>query len=383
MSRRILMLAGETPLPPTSGLRLRILHLARALGAAFELELVALGEVPAAAGEPFALHGVPHRRSRRTALATSLLQPYEAAKVRSSAARLIVERGGWGSVQVELPFIAPIATRAEAPVVLDAHNIERDVLMGLARSEPRALHRGRWRWEAGKTERLERSVVAAAAAVCATSQEDAAVLEEYGARRIVLVPNGVDCAGVQHSGPAPGFELVYVGHYGYRPNLLAAGELVEEILPRVRVSLPETTVTLVGREAARRLDSKAGDAVRLAGDVPDVLPYLQSARALVLPLRSGSGTRLKVLEALAAGVPVVSTALGVAGLGLRDGIDVLVGETPAELATQVVRVLSDDGLAHSLSENGRRLVEARFDWGVVARPLVELHSSLGAGGVRR
>jgi glycosyltransferase involved in cell wall biosynthesis len=383
VSTGILMLAGETPLPPTSGLRQRVLHLARALGAAFEVELVVLGEVPAAAGEPFVLRGVPQRRSRRVALAASLLQPYEAAKVGSRAARRVVERGRWASVQVELPFIAPIANGAGAPLVLDAHNVERDVLRGLARADPRPLHRVRWRWEARKTERLERSVVAAAAAVCATSPDDAAVLEELGARRIVLVPNGVDCAEVPHSRPASGCGLVYVGHYGYRPNLLAAGELVDEILPRVRASVPEAAVTLVGREATRRLESKAGEAVRLAGDVPDVLPHLRSARALVLPLRSGSGTRLKVLEALAAGVPVVSTALGVAGLGLRDGVEVLLGETPGELAAQTVRVLSDDELATRLSEDGRRLVEARYDWSVVARPLVELHASLGAGEVDR
>ena len=383
MSRAILMLAGETPLPPNSGLRQRVLHLARALGAAFELELVVLGDVPAGAGEPFALRGVPHQRSRRSALAASLLQPYEAAKVRSTAARRIVESGRWASVQVELPFIAPSASHAQSPVVLDAHNVERDVLRGLARADPRPLHRARWRWEARKTERLERSVVGAATAVCATSQEDAAVLEELGARRIVLVPNGVDCAGVPYARPGSGCELVYVGHYGYRPNLLAAVELVDEILPRVRAILPEATATLVGREAERRLGAKVGEAVRLAGDVPDVLPNLRSARALVLPLRSGSGTRLKVLEALAAGVPVVSTALGVAGLGLRDGVEVLLGESPAELAEQALRVLSDDALAIRLSEEGRRLVAARYDWGVVARPLVELHGSLGAGEASR
>jgi glycosyltransferase involved in cell wall biosynthesis len=382
MSPGILMLAGESPLPPTSGLRQRVLHLARALGTAFELELVVLGDAPADAGEPFALRGVPHRRSRRSALAASLLQPYEAAKVSSTATRRIVESGRWASVQIELPFIAPSARHTRSPVVLDAHNVERDVLEGLARTDPRPLHRARWRWEAHKTERLERSVVAAATAVCATSQEDAAVLEQLGARRIVLVPNGVDCAGVPYARPGSNCRLVYVGHYGYRPNLLAAVELVDEILPRVRETLPEATVTLVGREAERRLGEKVGEAVRLAGDVPEVLPHLRSARALVLPLRSGSGTRLKVLEALAAGVPVVSTPLGVAGLGLRDGVEVLLGESPAELAQQTLRVLSNDGLANRLSEDGRRLVAARYDWSVVARPLVELHGSLGAEAVR-
>ncbi|HET9508951.1 MAG TPA: glycosyltransferase family 4 protein [Gaiellaceae bacterium] len=379
MSARVLVLAGESPLPPSSGLRQRILHLTRALAAELDVELAALGDVPPGSSEPFAIHSVRHRVSRRRALAGSLRQPYQAAKVRSRALRRLAATGGWTSIQAELPFVAP-AAGSHSALVLDAHNVETDVLRTLAAVDERPLHRLRWRWEAAKTERFERAVLARAQAVCATSDEDASALERLGARNLLVVPNGVACASVEHRPPAASAELCYVGHFGYRPNQLAAVELVDAVLPRVRAELPAATVTLVGREPGADLARRVGGGVTLAADVPDVLPYLHRARALVVPLRSGSGTRLKVLEALAAGVPVVSTSFGVAGLDVRDGHDVLIGDTPADLAAQAVRVLSDDGLAAGLSESGRRLVERRYDWPVIARPLVELHAGLAKAG---
>ena len=231
--------------------------------------------------------------------------------------------------------------------------------------------------EAAKTERFEPAAVSAAAAVVATSDEDAAVLESLGARRVVVVPNGVDTAALPAGTVEPGAMLLYVGHFGYRPNSLAAAELIDEILPRVRAKLPTASVRLVGRAPSKDLRARAGDSVEVFPDVPDVVPHLRAARALVVPLRAGGGTRLKVLEALSAGLPVVSTAFGVSGLEVTDGEHVLLAETPADLARCATRVIEDDALARELADNGRRLVEQRYDWSVVAGPLVALHEELG------
>jgi glycosyltransferase involved in cell wall biosynthesis len=375
---RVLVVAGESPLPPTSGLRQRILHLSRQLAAAFELELLVLGDVPPADAEPFVLEGVAHERSRARALARSLGSPYEAAKVRSLEFARLISEGRWSTVQAELPFVASAALAARIPLVLDAHNIEADVLATLGRTDGRPLHRLRWRWESAKTERLERRVMTAAAAVCTTSDADAAAAERLGSRRTVVVPNGVDCASVRYGPPADTVELLYVGHFGYRPNVLAAIELVDEVLPRVQALVPDARILLVGREPTPELLSRAGESVTIAADVPEVLPFLQRSRALVVPLRAGGGTRLKVLEALAAGVPVVSTPFGVAGLGVRDDREVLLGESAADLAAQCVRVLTEDELAAALSSQGRALAERDYDWSVVARPLIDLHSELSS-----
>ena len=376
--RGLLVLAGESPLPPTSGSRQRTVHLARALAEAFEVELAVLGEAPNAGAEPFSVRPIPHRRSRAGALLGSLRRPYQEAKMRSAAAERYVAEGRWATVQAETPFVASACARAEGPVVLNTHNVEAEVLRSLADRESRPPQRLRLRWEARKTEALERRAVAAAAAVAATSDEDAAILERLGARRLVVVPNGVDCAGIAWLGPGSGETLAYVGHFAYRPNVDAALELIGSVLPRVQTERPRARALVIGRDPPPGLRSPAREGVTVTGAVPDVMPHLRGARVLVAPIRSGGGTRLKVLEALAAGVPVVSTRLGVSGLDVGDGVHVLLAETASELASRVLEVLDDDALAGSLSAAGRRLVEERYDWRVVARPLVELHAALGA-----
>jgi len=372
----VLLVAAETPFPPESGTRLRNVHLARRLAAELTVEMVVLGPVGAAEGEPYPVAGVPHRASRARSLAASVLRPYSAAKHDSAAlARYVGERAP-AVVQAQEVWVVPAALAAGRPVILDAHNVERDLLRSFAAAEPRPLHRARWRWESRKAAAWEGARVREATAVCAMSDHDAAALEGYGAREVLVVPNGVDTTAVSYREPAAGAGLLFVGHYGYQPNAAAARELAGEILPRVRERRPDATLELVGREPPASLERQPPPGVRVTGAVPDVLAHLHSARAVVFPLRSGSGTRLKALEAMAAGVPVISTALGVQGLDVRHGEDVLIGETPAELAELAARVITDDALALRLSAAGRALVERRYDWGAVARPLIELHLRL-------
>ena len=373
---RVLVAAFDTPLPPHGGSRLRMLHLSRQLALVGDLEMVAAGEVPADADEPFPIVGMPVRRSRPGVLVRSLRRPYLAAKLRSSGIDARLAGPGWDVIQVTTPFFVPAALRSGAPVVLDAHNVEAEIYRTLATSESRAAHRARWRWEAAKTERAERAAFAAATAVVATSDEDAEVMERWGAREVVVVPNGVDSYSITHRPPDAGATLLYVGQYGYRPNEAAAIELVDEVLPRVSHEVGDARVRLVGRDPSRALRRRASDAVEVTGEVDDIRPHLRTARALVLPLRAGSGTRLKVLEALAAGLPVVSTPLGVSGLEVRHGQEVLIGQTPAELADLTGRVVADLELAERLSYAGRALVERRYDWTIVAEPFVELHERL-------
>lgn len=369
------MLASESPLPPHSGYRLRILHLARQLSRSAEVELAILGPAHPAGGEPFAVRSLTHQRSRAVAGSRAWRTPYAVEKHRSSTMRRLAAGPRWSTVHVESLALMPAARDARVPVVLDAHNVESDLLASTATQLPFGAPRARLSWEASKTLRFEQTAVAGAAATCATSQYDAAVFEGWGAREVVVVPNGVDTAAVAFHSRQPGAQLTYIGHLGYQPNAAAVSELVHEILPRVRRSVPSVTIRLIGREGPE-LDPRATAGVEVVGEVPDVEPELRRARAVVLPLRSGSGTRLKVLEALAAGVPIVATPFAVRGIDVRDGTDVLLGSTSRELAEQVVRVCTDDALAHRLGVNGRALAERRYEWSIVAEPLRALHERL-------
>lgn len=370
---RTLFLAAEPPLPPNSGSRLRVLHLARQLARDADVEFAALGEAPFAAGEPFAFRGAKPDRGRLGALVTAWREPYMAAKHASAELARVVSAARPDTIHVEPTYLFSAVRGSAAPAVLGAQNVEAEVMQSFAATERRPLHRARWRWEARKTERFERAAARAAAAVTVPSDHDAEVFERFGARHVVVVPNGVDTSAVAYRPPAEGATLLYIGHYGYLPNAVAARELVEGILPRVAAKVPEARVRLIGRDA-EKICSLERPGVEIAGQVEDAVAELHRARGLVVPLRAGGGTRLKILEALAAGVPVVSTSFGIAGLDLE--AETLVGESAEELADLTVQVIEDAALARSLSEAGRRLVEERYDWSVTARPLVELHHEL-------
>lgn len=363
----------------TGGAAVRVHHLARALAADRPTTVLALGPEAGPLGpEPYGGEVVAHHPRRWLALLRSWRRPYLEALVHSPELVDRAARGRWELVVVESPFLVDAAVRAAAgaPVVLDAHNVEADIAATLARTDSRRLGRLRWRWEAGKDEAAERRAVAQVDAVLATSAEDAAALGELGARRVEVVANGVDVAAVEHRLPPRAAVLAYVGSYGYRPNEQAALELVDEVLPLVREHAPEATALVVGREPTPALLA-ARPHVEVTGPVASVVERLRGARALVVPLRAGSGTRLKVLEAMAAGTPVVATPLAVAGLDLQPGEQVLVGERPEDLARLATEVLADDALADRLSRAARRTVEERFDWRATTAPLERVVAELG------
>lgn len=373
-ARRILVCSYEPPVPAHGGYRLRVLHLARLLALGGDVTVAALddGSDPGhgLADEPFTLRRVRHDFSRRRALLHSLRRPYLAALLDSPGLEQVAAEGSWDLVVASSPFFVAGLKSSGVPVVLDAHNVETDIMATLARTDERRLHRLRWRWEAAKMAPVERAAVTTARATLATSAEDAATFADWGAPRVEVVPNGVDTTEVAYARPRPGHGLLYVGQYGYRPNEAAVVELVTEIMPLVQAEVADVTVELVGRNPTEGVAALATGSVAVLGAVDDVLPSLHHARALVVPLRAGSGTRLKILEAMAAGTPVVSTPLGAAGIDAIDGEHLLLGEAPAELAAHTVRVLTDDALARRLSEAARALVEEHYDWSVFA-PTVE------------
>jgi glycosyltransferase involved in cell wall biosynthesis len=187
-----------------------------------------------------------------------------------------------------------------------------------------------------------------------------------------VVDNGVD---VDHftfepRSPASPPEVVYVGSLGYAPNGAAAVRLLDGIMPRVWQRRPDARLTIVGQGPDPALLARDdGARVRVVGRVADVRPYLARAHALCVPLRVGSGTKLKVLEALSAGVPVVCTPVAAEGLDLAADEHLLVRETDADLARAMLDVIDDRALADRLARAGRARVAARYAWDANLAPL--------------
>ena len=340
------------------------------------MDLAAIGHGPMPQnGEPFDIRLVPGEWNRAHALARATRQPWSVAQIASPAMRTLARTGDWDTVQAHTLAMLDMAREAGRPVVLDAHDSIAAVTATMARADSRRGMRALWRFEHRKARAAERAAARSTAAVTVPSDDEAALFESFGAR-VVVVPNGVAVGEVPHSAPPRSRTVVFVGYFQWRPNVEAALELIDEVMPRIRATVPEAVVRVVGKDPPDELLARRGPAVEVTGGVDDVLPHLRAARVTVLPIRAGGGTRLKALEALAAGVPVVATRFAVGGLGLRDGEHVVLAERPVDLAAQALRVLDDDALADHLSHAGRTLVERRFDWPQVARPLVELHHEL-------
>jgi len=157
----------------------------------------------------------------------------------------------------------------------------------------------------------------------------------------------------------------------YLANADAARWFACEVWPLVRRACPDARLFLVGKDPGPRVRSLAGADVVVTGRVDDVSGYFRRARVFVCPLRVGSGTRLKILEAFSWGVPVVSTGLGSSGIEARDGEHVLLADDPQGFARKVLDVLGDDGLARRLGEAGRELVRSRYTWEAVVGTLNE------------
>jgi len=261
--------------------------------------------------------------------------------------------------------------------ILDAHNAEY-VLQRRAyeidRAQPAKLLGAAYsllQWQ--KLVRYERHFCRLTAGVIAASESDRqALLALDGNLRSTVIPNGVDTD--HYRPPAPperphDLRLIFVGTMDFRPNVDGVQWFCRRIWPGILAQVPEASLWIVGRDPKAEVRALAdGQRVVVTGAVDDVRPHLRGADLAIVPLRIGGGSRLKVLEAMAAGVPVVSTALGCEGIAVTEGSAVIADE-PGEFARAVVDLLRDAGRRRALARAARTLVEQEYDWRVVVPPL--------------
>jgi glycosyltransferase involved in cell wall biosynthesis len=183
------------------------------------------------------------------------------------------------------------------------------------------------------------------------------------------IPTGVDTQYFHPNGrPTIPVRLVFSGSMDWQPNEDAVIYFGEAILPRIRARAPDVSFTVVGRNPSQRLrDVAARTGIAVTGTVDDVRPFLDEAAVYVVPLRAGSGTRLKIFEALAMAKPVVSTTVGAEGLSITPGRDIVLADDPEEFAGAVLALLDDPERRRALGEAGRTLVRERYSWEQVAR----------------
>lgn len=389
---KVLVLTQVLPHPPDSGPKVKTAAVLRHLGRAHEVTLASFtrGDQRADAdrlrGVVRAVHTVPMQRgAARDAwhLARSLLSGESflmGRDARAGMSRLVGEllRGErFDIIHADQLNMAQYAVRGDHARILDAHNALWMVTERLAAKYPRGPRRLLLEREARLLERYEGKVCREFDGVLAVSEEDAAALRRAAAAAIdvEIVPIAIDTEATPVLPRAAGAtRLLHIGSLIWPPSVDGLLWFLREVLPRLRAARPDVAVDIVGANPPAEVAAWNGrDGVTVHGYVPDLRPLLSAAAMMVVPLRAGGGMRVRILEGLAHGVPIVTTAIGCEGIAVEDGRHLLIGDEPEAFAGAVLRLLGNAGLASALAGAGRVLVEERYDDRVACRAIDDLY----------
>lgn len=393
----VVMVDEELPYPPTSGKRIRTLNLTLRMASRHRLTYLchrnADPEEAQAAEEFFADHGIRTVIVNRAVppksglafygrLAANLLSPlpYSVTSHNSRALRQAL-REHQANHSVDLwhcewtPYAHPLRV-VDGPRVVIAHNVESVIWQRYHETETNPLKRwyiGRqWR----KYQRFERRALGEAVRTVAVSDMDAdRFRHDFGVEQVDVVENGVDTSYFK---PMPSLrdpgQMLFLGSLDWRPNLDGVRLFLEHIFPRIRAAEPAATLRLVGRNPPQTLQRQVAvmPGVELHANVPDVRPYLAECGLMVVPLRVGGGSRLKILEALASETPVVATRIGAEGLWLNPGEDLTVVDDMDDLVEALLQAIREPHIVREQCARGRLRVLDRYDWDRLADHLEEV-----------
>jgi glycosyltransferase involved in cell wall biosynthesis len=388
---RTLVIAGEYPWPENSGSRIRLMNTLLGLSGLGPVELFSI--VPSAR-QDFAPPSPPsivakvgrvgyHDTGSGSGAMAAMLRPWlpfslstrDGPKVRATLDEFVTGRYDlvW-YVGVRSWLLA--GERSPAPAVLDLDDLEDQKIVarlsvpGRSRSAglghlKRLAARAYSEEEARRWRRLQRRAGRRVRSVVVCSRLDAERATDGGVPRVAVVPNGYQ--GVEEPPGSGGIGkppvLLFQGTLRYPPNAQAARYLVDEIGPAVRALVPDARIRLVGRATPALAPLDDPPRVTMVGLVPDIGAELRSADLVVVPIRFGSGTRVKIIEAFAHRIPVVSTSLGAEGLEARDGEHLLIGDDPESFASACARLLGDEALRARIVDAAHALFLDRYERG--------------------
>jgi glycosyltransferase involved in cell wall biosynthesis len=396
----ILFLTQILPYPPTSGPKVKTWHVLRYLaqqGHKITLvsfvrqeELPYLEDVKQVCAT---VHAVPLRRSRlrdigfflRSLVSTRpfLVERDDLSEMRSIVNKVVA------SEQVDVlhadqltmtQFGFPLGQNGKKhpALVFDAHNAVWTITERMQQNAPFFLKPPLW-WETRQIKRYEGMVVSTFDATLAVAEPDRIALldavnsydrnHHNNAQAISVIPIAVDTCQIQPVPRQPeSLNILTMGTLYYPPNADGIRWFLQEVYPLIRQTTPKVTLTIVGKNPPRDFVQLAEDpnsGVTVTGFVEELDPWFAQSALMVIPVRAGGGMRVRILEAFARAMPVVTTTVGLEGIQAQPGQDVLVSDTAGEFAWSVISLLRDKALQDKLASNGRQLVETKYDWQVV------------------
>jgi glycosyltransferase involved in cell wall biosynthesis len=388
---RILILTPRLPWPPVDGGRVAMSRLAQSLAACgAEVEILSLNPrkhrgVP---DGPVPIRAVDMDTSRMAGPALRATfggVPYVVARFLSPAFReAIVKALGRfrpDIVQIESPFLLPYAStvraNGRARVVLRSLNVEFRIWEGLARAERNPLRRFALRRVATSLRRYELRRMNALDAVIPISQDDADDFRLLGCKTPMhVVPCGIRVGERRLNSPSPA-AVGFIGSLDFLPNQDAVVWILDELWPRVIERVPHARLSIAGSSPPEWLTMRARErGLELLANVADPDEFVRQLAVVIAPLRAGGGMRIKVLEAMALGKPVVATSLGAGGIDIHPDRDILIADDPEAFADHVARLLRDPANAARIGEAARLNVAERYDSDALATGLLRFYESL-------
>jgi glycosyltransferase involved in cell wall biosynthesis len=297
----------------------------------------------------------------------------------------LTARGEYDVITTEFAQMACYSLPRTARLVLDEHNIEYDILRRTAAAERSPVRKLYNRVNYLKLRREEQAAWQRFDGITLTSQRDERMLRRDAPHaRTAVIPNGVDTDyfGSSAQPTEPG-AILFFGAINYYPNTDGLLFFLDEVFPGVKREHPNARLYIVGQLPPPSITERAGKDVIVTGLVEDLRPYLERATVVIAPLRIGGGTRLKIVEAMAGGKPVVSTRIGAEGLEVSDGGDILLADRAEDFARAVGRVLGDVALARRLGEAARHSAVSRYTWRAAAGRLERFYQELPAPSAAR
>ena len=255
--------------------------------------------------------------------------------------------------------------------ILFQHNVETTIWKRHVEQSRSLAKRTYFQLQASKMESYERKICRQVKHVIAVSEIDASRMKTmFGVEGVSSVSTGVDLEYFAPPKDAPNTsDMIFCGSMDWLPNVDAVEHFLSEILPLIRADLPAATFTIAGRSPDARVHKAVQglQGVSVTGKVADMRPYLWGSKISVVPIHIGGGTRLKIYECMAAGVPVVSTTVGAEGLCYQDGNDIAIADDPRSFADACVRLLKDNALRQSMAQSALQRAQSEFSWEAVSR----------------
>jgi len=389
---KILFILPYSPVPPTFGGATRVCYMMKNASRHHELSILTWGDnnderdLRSYFGENVHIHLVPEhwpRKFRRMGQLVSLFTPrsffsmlVESTAMKQELHRLLA-KNSYDIIQTEFTHTAAYDLPSGAYRIIDSHNVEYDNFRRIYEKERSPLRKLHYYYEFKKFKKEEREACLRYQSVFMTSERDKEILDrDVPEIPKYVVPNGVDSTYFTPSEESPEpYSLVFTGAMSYVPNNDGALYFLDAIFPLILKQVPRVKVYIVGGTPTKKLLHHSSDNVIVTGFVDDVRPYIRRSNVYVVPLRMGSGTRLKVLEAMAMKIPIVTTSIGCEGIDVHNGESVLIADDPQSFADSVIRLMNDQSLRRKLTENGYETVTAQYTWSVIGEQVEALYKA--------